>query len=990
MCGWATKIGRIGILVCALPHFAVAQPEAPPPITGSPAAETFAVGIRTGDHPGFGRVVFDLPSTVRFAVSSSEERVAVRFSSAAGSVVLGSVGRVPRNVQALQRGGDRVEIVPVRGATIRTSQLASRLIFDVLDGPKPQGVARTTAGNEPASPSKPATIKAVPTRDGDVGPAARLIAPNQSPDARWRSIEAAQTGTEIVVPRGAAMAAGTGVSSTNPNSPTVGLAAVVEPASLPPASEVSRAITLPFGPSVGAAAVRRGSVALVVFDDRRPIDLGSLRGDPVFDGASISVLPTATVLTLPVGADQSLRLHKAPSGWTIKVHGRGQSPGDLRPISPERADGALRLPAEAPGQVVSVPDPLTGGSILVGTQRADGQASPMDRRTPEFSLLPTWQGVAVVPLSDALTLRPNANGFVLAPDGDRALALSATESQTREMTEAAQASRRYDLPAMSVEGLHRRLQSTLRAAATSAPQARANRRREVAEAMLSLGMGAEMHAVLALARVEDGRAASDPDVVGLAAIAALLAGRRGESAGIEDARLTGTDEIALWRAVRQAMDEPASPRAAALFASAMPLLLSYPEPLRDRLLPIALETMAQGGESSTAQRVLERFGTAPSLDLARGLVAEHSEREPSAALAIYDRVAASSDRRARARAARRAIELRLANGLLSAQQAADAMEKLVYSWRGDELEFETRTRIAALRAQSGAWRPAMALLRETRELYPEHDAALRPQLVDIFTRSLSEDSLAPMSPIDLVALTQENSDLIPAGQEGIRLASQLAERWMALELPDRAQVVLEKLAQDAPPGATRALFGAKLAALRLQQGDSAGALQALASTVSEGPLPPALLEARTLTFARASSAVGNRDAAVQTLRDLATPAAHELSATLLEEIRDWRGATQALSSLLDATLPAGGPISDTQAQLVLRLASAASQAGDERTLASLRANQAERLPEGALSDLFRLLTATAVQGVADLPRASREIQLARDLPEGLRRMSPTR
>ena len=33
----------------------------------------------------------------------------------------------------------------------------------------------------------------------------------------------------------------------------------------------------------------------------------------------------------------------------------------------------------------------TGATLLVGTQRHDGQAVPAERRTPEFTLLPTWQ-----------------------------------------------------------------------------------------------------------------------------------------------------------------------------------------------------------------------------------------------------------------------------------------------------------------------------------------------------------------------------------------------------------------------------------------------------------------------------------------------------------------------------------------------------------------------------------------------------------------------
>ena len=44
-----------------------------------------------------------------------------------------------------------------------------------------------------------------------------------------------------------------------------------------------------------------------------------------------------------------------------------------------------------------------------------------------------------------------------------------------------------------------------------------------------------------------------------------------------DPKLNGTDEIALWRAVRQAMQDEGSPRAAAVFATTAPLVFRYPD-----------------------------------------------------------------------------------------------------------------------------------------------------------------------------------------------------------------------------------------------------------------------------------------------------------------------------------------------------------------------------------------------------------------------------
>ena len=47
-------------------------------------------------------------------------------------------------------------------------------------------------------------------------------------------------------------------------------------------------------------------------------------------------------------------------------------------------------------------------------------------------------------------------------------------------------------------------------------------------------------------------------------------------------------------------------------------------------------------------------------------------------------------------------------GAIDKTQAADALDKLLYAWRGDERELALRERVAELRGQTGAWRVALS------------------------------------------------------------------------------------------------------------------------------------------------------------------------------------------------------------------------------------------------------------------------------------------
>ncbi|HTN12123.1 MAG TPA: hypothetical protein VL154_14235 [Acetobacteraceae bacterium] len=936
----------------------------PPHATASPvtAPAVATIGVRLGNHRDFGRVVFDLPAGSHWRTAQNGAVLTIRFSGAAR--IAGEPDGTARNVRRIAGLPDGVELTLAPGAHARAWRLGHRLVVDVFDPAKAAEIAKASP---PPVATRPPPAKAAAL------PRPTPIAPPPAPPAAVAATPPAPT----PAPLQPVEAVTVGATATPPAAPPP-LAIAARPA---PAPAGSHAITLPFAAGTGAAAFRRGGDALVVFDAQRPVDLAPLRDDPAFAAAAITLLPAATLLRLPLPAGQALHLSRVPAGWTVTL---SPSAAPLRPIRPRLEADGLLLPATAPGMVVSLPDPQTGGTLLVGTQTGAGDAMPAGRRAPQFALLPSWQGVVVAPSSDALRLRTARGGFVLSAAGHTGLALSAPTAAALAAEDASALSRRYDFPDLPLPGLMRRLQAAVDAAANTQPQARGAKRVAVGEALIALGMGAEARSVLHLAGAGDGRLADDPDRIGLSAIAAILAGQQ-PTAGINDPRLDGTDEIALWRALRLAQ---AGQRAAAapVLAASYKLLLAYPAPLRARLLPLAAETMALGGEPKAAAALLAARKDDPSLLLARALLAE-TEGDSKTALTLYDRAASSRDRLVRARAGFRAVELRVADKQITPAKAADALDRQIYAWRGDGRELKLRQREAALRAQAGEPRRALALLRETARLFPNDAPAIHTQLVDIFAAAIAAERQHPLPPLQLVALADENPDLVPPGEPGRLLASHLADRLLALQLPDRALPVLQKLADSTPPGDARSTIGARLAEARMQQGDAKGALASLAATLGVGHMAPELLQRRTLLFARASAATGQLPQALHALQALDSAVADEARASLLEQAKQWPAARNALLAWTTRTVPAEGMLNPSQAAALLRLASAAAQAGDEALLAKLHRHDLPRLPPGHLADMFRLLTAGPVDAVADLGRAAQETQLASRIPDALKSLT---
>ncbi len=787
----------------------------------APALGAEPVGVRLGTHEGFGRVVFAFPAPVVFRTQRSGDEVVLRFQ-AEGDVP--SAPGTARNVRAVTGGASTATVRVAPGSRLRVARFGNRVVLDVLD-PAPAA----------PPPAPPPARRPEPVRAAEPAPAAASPRPAELSPAAQPSPAAPLPGLAETPAAAVAQPAPPPVIAAAPP-PAQTVAPVALAAAQAPG--VPGGMLLPFAAATGAAAFRHGAEAWVVFDERRPLDLAAAREDPALAGAAVQLLEQATLVRIAAPAGRSVRLVPQEGGWLLAMTD-GTVPA--APLVPQPRPQRLLLPVAAPGQVVAVPDPETGQNLLVGTLRGGSPARgvPTAYRVPEFAIRPSWQGVVVQPLSDRTQLRAVPDGFAVET-GD---ALAPAPDAAHALADASVLTRRFDVPARAPASLLRQLQVQVADTGRAPPQARLAPRLAAAQTMIALGLGAEAQSLLRLAVAEDPRAADDPDLAGLTAIAALLSGRPEEADGLLAPALSGTDEVALWRAVRTASLQPGSPDAAAVFAATTGLVLSYPAALRDRLLPLVAETMADGGAADAADALLAKLPDEPRLALARA-VRLAAKGDVPAALALYDAMAAGHDRRLRARAAGAGAQLRLDTGALGPADAAAALERAFLSWRGDDQERDLRLRVAGLRAQAGQWRAAFEMLRETAPLYPDAAPLIQAHTASLLRGLLDSPAAASVPPLDWVALADENAEAVAQADAG----GLLADRLVALDLPRRALPIVARMVAAAPPGVERARLGGRLAGLHLREGDAAAAAAALSATAPSAapPLPAELAESRGL------------------------------------------------------------------------------------------------------------------------------------------------
>ncbi|MGG5808801.1 hypothetical protein, partial [Falsiroseomonas sp. CW058] len=87
------------------------------------------VGLRSGDHAGHGRIVFDTPGRLDYRVEEQPGRILLRFVQPA-AVDPGTLRRAPRNAAAVEavEGGVAIAVGP--GVRARHFRLDGRVVLD--------------------------------------------------------------------------------------------------------------------------------------------------------------------------------------------------------------------------------------------------------------------------------------------------------------------------------------------------------------------------------------------------------------------------------------------------------------------------------------------------------------------------------------------------------------------------------------------------------------------------------------------------------------------------------------------------------------------------------------------------------------------------------------------------------------------------------------------------------------------------------------------
>lgn len=969
-----------------------------------------AVSVRAGVHDGYTRIVLDGPATKGYSAKDSGSALILTFARAVSFSVSPPAPDTLARVGGFTTSQSSVSIAYPAGQSIRHFTIGNRLIVDI------KGPATPPAKDKEAE-AKKADAKDTKSPSGSKpadGPPAALT-PEAGSKTEVKIDTKPETKADVKASPAPPQKAEAKPETPVPSSPDPAIridAPKTEPAAASPAVPKYDAhmISITGTQALGVAAFQRGTALWIVVDkEDYPVY-------PQLAGPQKDSFGAFDRVTLPGGTAFRLKL---PGG--LKVYGEGgglvwkivltPTARNVQPVPFTRQfdqdlkpGGRLLWPVKDARNILKVEDPDLGDTLTVVPVLSSRSFTGDRQNFVEFGALQAPVGLVVSPKVDNLKVTKTDKGVEITaePDG---LALSAEAdmaslklrqqektspavpppaSSAPPASEGAPASEGTGNPFSRIfafdqwlmggpEAMKENQRVIMSAVAAKTDQGKAEDMITLAKMQLANGNGPESLGFLDFASQLVPDLASTPEFLALRGAAEALMGQSDNAfRDLSRKSLDSVNEIKFWRSYALAQLEDWK-QAEEVMPKDVSLVGHYPDGVR---VPVGLtltEVALRAGDTDTADKLLENLSRdSEKLSLAHKSALDYLRGESlrqqgnfDGMKEMWEPLSKGPDDLYRAKAGLALASQMLERKEITPEQAIDRLEGLRYAWRGDELETAINFKLGRIYMDDRQPIKGLTILRQAASLSPNSDLGkqIATYMTDSFKNLYLTDKVRDLNPIDAVTVYDEFSELIPAGEEGDKVARQLAERLVDADLLPRAENLLEAQVNGRLGGAQGVDVALRLASIQLLDGKPDKALQTLskaneflvsmpAETTEDKRREVALLRARAL------SDQGKPEEAVGALSLLPQePDVLRLRADIAWKAKRWQDAADTLEELVNKmNIDMTRPLEAEQADTILNWAVALYLADNRYVLANMREKYADAMAQTPLAKKFDVIT----------------------------------
>lgn len=927
------------------------------------------LGLRSASLPTLERLIFNVPPETKLTSTLNDGLLTLTFDKPLAVDPAAIKDALPEGIALRSQDTGptttTVAIAMPKSWQIRSFSDEDGLTVDLL---KPAGSAET-----PPDPVAALLAAAEKPAGAAAAPGAPPASPPYGPPAPGADKSAAPPVTPAAV-------------SPPPPAP----APVVDPAPQPVRIVAAgNRLDFRFPRPTGAAGFVEAGIATLVFDTRDTLDPAELKGllPQLIEEATVTREGRVVLVRLRLAGQPLTRLFDDGNTWSLGFGDQAGRPSE--PLAPargvdERGQTMVAVPLRGMTGVHWLEPGPSGLPLAVATATAPVRVTAKPYHFVEFSLLPTTQGLVVMPRSDDVVVQAGTEQVRIGRSGGLTVTLNVGQPEKSGEDEAvAKRTPLIDPEAWSklVVDTVRDHERMLQREVIGASRARKSEKRlALARFYAANGLMAEAKGPLMALLTDDPSMRRNREALFLKGlIAAQMHRHQDAAAAFEAPPIKDDPETGLWRALvdqRRGLHTPALLG----FRRGESILERYPPELQAPLRAAKARSALALNDLTIAEREIEALaGMRPDLvdqeeiALLRAMVDDGAGR-PDNALAGYRPLFEARSRPVAAEAQLRAVRLVQAEKRndINADEALARLETVSMIWRGGELEIETLGELGRIYADAKRWRDAFQVARRAAETFPEHPITRRMQdetaqrFADLFAGRGIDD----LSRIDALALFYDFREFLPAGRRGDEITRLLADRLVALDLLDQAGEILRYQIDRRLTGAARSTVAARLAMVNLMNNKPADALRAL-NTTRLVELPADVKRARLLLEAKALSDLSRTDQALDLLEVERGPEIDRLRADIYWTGRRWREAGEAHERMLDEAWRGETPLTDSQRGDVMRAAISYVMADEGLSLDRLRSKFATKMAQSTDARTFAFVTGANRSKAADIREMAR-------------------
>lgn len=729
----------------------------------------------------------------------------------------------------------------------------------------------------------------------------------------------------------------------------------------------------PWNIPVNLAVFQRNGYLWIIFDHRQNVDVEELTSltSKMVDELIQMPHPSATVLRLKLKQDVFPSIRKEGLLWIIDLLKQDTSDSIKDMPLYTQYDSSKRpylfIPTTAAGNTVTIIDPAIGDIISVSPSSELKSGLKTAYSYPDFELLDSTQGVAMVFKAHDVTMDRSNIGLTIKAL-NRGLNISADLENLKRHEFIARTKENLpsliaDIPQQILKEKFIKAEELLKQDISSAAEDEKDKARLLlVKYYLAKGLGTNALSVLNKMAENKSQEVNTEYYQGLLGIANFLSGRYEQA--IENfsfGRLPELNEAIFWRTLASAAKQP-QPEDNVVLLSYISLIKDYPNELKNKIALAGAEIALTAGDDMTTQNFIDVLKTTDSKKDYQDEINYLTARKfliqgyPRNAIREFRRVAAGKSLKYAAISRKQIANLEIELNAVKPEKAINELERLRFVWSEKEFRKGLLNDLAGLYVRNNDYYNALRSLQKLHKLStPEEQEIITGKMVSLFEDIYINNRADNLPALKSLALYQDFEWLAPKSKHYNMIIQKLSDRLVAVDLLDRAeQLLTDELKNNILSSEERASVGARLALIYLFKDLNSNALQILDQTENDD-LPQTLYLHRKIIRAKALAALGKQEEALELIKY-----DYSRNALLLKSEIYWNGgiwghAADNLKYLIEKPVE-GKPLSEEQINLILDWATALKKSGKETVIVRLRNKFMPYFKNTKYHSVFNILT----------------------------------